>query len=235
MRCGTSFKASCRAWYCARIRLALYTYAGVPTRSAMPRSSAGSKPSAAAPTVRRIEVAMGSAASREQCQYQGWTGTKYICALDGILLRALVPEALGPGPRDRCYTRRSRAPSDPPRPASRAATARPRLRSGSLRRAARIPGAPRRGPRRLPRPAHHRGSADGAHRNVATLGSRRHAEPAARSELRGGTAAGQLWVLRPGGRERRGPTGDPESRAAEGTSPHRRGHRNPYLCRLPTA
>src|SRR2546430_4592000 len=126
MRCGTSFKASCRAWYCARIRLALYTYAGVPTRSAMPRSSAGSKPSAAAPTVRRIEVAMGSAASREQCQYQGWSRAKYICALDGILLRALVPEALGPGPR---------------------------------------------------------GAADGAHRRVPTLGSRRHAAPAARPEL----------------------------------------------------
>src|SRR2546423_13250986 len=150
MRWGTSFKASCSAWYCARMRFELYTYAGVPTRSAMPRSRAGSKPSAA-PTVRRIEVAMGSAASREQCQYQGWTGAKYICALDGILLRAPVPEALGPGPRVRGYTRRSRAPVGPAEPTSRAATARRRLRPGSLRGAARIPGAPRRGARRLAR------------------------------------------------------------------------------------
>src|SRR5207245_1803378 len=56
MRCGTSFKASCSAWYCARIRFALYTYAGVATRAAMPRSSAGSKPRTPAPTFESIEV-----------------------------------------------------------------------------------------------------------------------------------------------------------------------------------
>src|SRR6266550_7388943 len=200
MRWGTSFKASCRAWYCARIRFALYTYAGVPTRSAMPRSSAGSKPSTPAPTVRRIEVAMGSAASREQCQFQGWTGTKYICALDGILLRAPVPEALGAGPCVRGHARPSLAPADPAQPASRAATARRRVRPGSLRRAARIAGAPRRSARRLARPAHPRRAAGGVHFPVAVaaLDSWRYAQPAARFVFRGRAVAGQLWVLRPG-------------------------------------